>query len=334
MNNYLKYRVSFFKKIACLLVLVGLHITAEAQPVSYPNKQIKLIIPFAPGGASDFIGRIISVKLSQILGQQVVVDNRSGAAGNIGMEAAAKSAPDGYTIYLGNIGTIAINPAIFPNLNINPLRDFIPIAQVVDVPSALVGNIDFPPNNVTQLITYLRANPDKFNFATPGGGSANRLEMEVFMKLTGTKMTHIPYKGGGGPAAVGLIGSETQVMFNTLPSVKQFMVANKLKSYAVTGLTRQPGLPNVPTMIELGYPEYKTGSWQMIMVPIGTPKDIVNKLFEAITQVMTMPDVVERIVNGGANITLSKSPVEAKDFVAAELKKWSGVVKESGAVSD
>ena len=323
-----------FAIFTALMVGVFLSISVQAQPASYPNKPIKMIIPFAPGGASDFIGRILSVRLSEVLGQQVIVDNRSGAAGNIGMEAAAKSTPDGYTIYLGNIGTVAINPALFPNLNINPLRDFVPVTQVADVPSALVGNNDFPPNNVSQLIVYLRANPDKFNFATPGGGSANRLEMEVLMKLTGTKMTHVPYKGGGGPAAVGLIGGETQVMFNTLPSVKQFMIANKMKSYAVTGLTRQPGLPNVPTLIELGYPEFKTGSWQMIMVPIGTPPEITNKLFAAITKVLAMPDVVERVVNGGANITTSKSPADAKAFVASELKKWAVVVKDSGASPD
>jgi tripartite-type tricarboxylate transporter receptor subunit TctC len=323
-----------FLAFTVLLAGVFLSISVRAQSTPYPNRPIKMIIPFAPGGASDFIGRILGVKLGEVLGQQIIIDNRTGAAGNIGMEAAAKSAPDGYTIYLGNIGTIAINPALFPNLNINPLRDFIPVTQVADVPSALVGNNDFPPNNVSQLVVYLRANPDKFNFATPGGGSANRLEMEVFMKLTGTKMMHIPYKGGGGPAAVGLVGGETQVMFNTLPSVKQFMIANKMKSYAVTGMTRQPGLPNVPTLVELGYPEFKTGSWQMIMVPTGTPADITNKLFDAITKVLAMPDVVERVVNGGASITTSKSPAEAKAFVTSELKKWAVVVKDSGASPD
>jgi len=317
-----------------VLVLLSTCSLAWAQPSTYPNRPIKIIIPFAPGGASDFIGRIIGVKLGEVLGQQVIVENRSGAAGNIGMEAAAKAPSDGYTLFLGNIGTLAINPALFPSLNINPLRDFVPITQVADVPSALVGNNDFPPNNVTQLITYLRANPDKFNFATPGGGSANRLEMEVFMKMTNTIMTHVPYKGGGGPAAVGLVGGETQVMFNTLPSVKQFMIANKIKSYAVTGLSRQPGLPNVPTMIELGYPEFKTGSWQMLMAPAGTPPVIVDKLFNALTKVLTMPEISERIVNGGANITLSKSPADAKNFISSELKKWSVVVKESGAAPD
>ena len=148
---------------------------------AYPNKPIKMIIPFAPGGASDFVGRILAVKMGEILGQQIVVDNRSGAAGNIGMEIAAKSAADGYTIFLGNIGTAAINPALFPSLNINPLRDFDVVTEVADVPSALIGNLDFPPNNVHELVTYLKENPGKFNFATPGGGSANRLEMEIFM---------------------------------------------------------------------------------------------------------------------------------------------------------
>ncbi len=321
------------KTSACLLLL-ALSFSAFAQPDNYPSRPIKMIIPFAPGGASDFIGRIISVKMSEVLGQQVIVDNRSGAAGNIGVEAAAKSAPDGYTILLGNIGTLAINPALFPSLNINPLRDFIPVTQVADVPSALVANNDFPPNNVLQLAAYLKANPDKFNFATPGGGSANRLEMEVFMKLVGASMTHVPYKGGGGPATIGLIGGETQVMFNTLPSVKQFMIANKIKSYAVTGQTRQPGLPNVPTMLELGYPEYKSGSWQMVLVPTGTPQDVVMKLFNALNKVLSMPEINDRIVNGGANIILSKSPADAKNFVVSESKKWSVVVKESGAVAD
>ncbi len=325
-------------RVFAILVTVFLgffqSVLVHAQSAPYPNRPIKMIIPFAPGGASDFIGRVLGVKLSEVLGQQVIVDNRTGAAGNIGMEAAAKSAPDGYTIYLGNIGTIAVNPALFPNLNINPLRDFVPVTQIADVPSALVGNNDFPPGNVPQLVTYLLANPDKFNFATPGGGSANRLEMEVFMKLTGTKMTHIPYKGGGGPAAIGLIGGETQVMFNTLPSVKQFMIANKMKSYAVTGLVRQPGLPNVPTLTELGYPEFKTGSWQMIMVPTGTSPEITSKLFDAITKVLAMPDVIDRVVNGGASITTSKSPADAKTFVASELKKWAVVVKDSGASAD
>ena len=240
----------------------------------------------------------------------------------------------GHTIFLGNIGTVAINPALFPTLNINPLRDFEVVTEVADVPSALIGNLDFPPSNVQELVAYLKENPGKFNFATPGGGSANRLEMEIFMKTVGAKMVHVPYKGGGGPAAIGVIGGETQLMFNTLPSVKQFMIANKVKSYAVTSASRQPGLPNVPTMLELGYPDLVTGSWQCILVPTGTPSAVVKTLFAAITKALDTPEMKERISNGGANIVLSKSPEAAKVFVSTEIQRWGKVIKESGTTPD
>ncbi len=314
--------------------LVVISIASPSVAADYPSKSIKMIIPFAPGGASDFIGRILAVKLGEILGQQIVIDNRTGVAGNLGMEMAAKSAPDGYTIFLGNIGTSAINPALYPHLNINPLRDFIPVTQVADVPSALVANVDFPPKNTAELATYLKANPNKFNYASPGSGSANRLEMEVFMKLVGSTMTHVPYKGGAGPAVVGLIGTDTQLMFTTLPSVKQFMIAGKVKSYGVTSTTRQPGLPNVPTMLEQGYPDLVTGSWQCIFVPVGTPPAIVNQLFIAITKALDSAEIKEKISNGGANAVVSASPEAAKLFVATELTRWGKVVKESGATAD
>ena len=316
-----------------LLTGLGFSMHSMAQSI-YPNRPIRMVIPFTPGGASDFIGRLLAVKMGEILGQQIVVDNRSGAAGNIGMEIAAKSAPDGYTIFLGNIGTVAINPALFPTLNINPLRDFDVVAEVADVPSALIGNLDFPPNNVQELVAYLKANPGKLNFATPGGGSANRLEMEIFMKAVGAKIVHVPYKGGGGPAAIGVIGGETQLMFNTMPSVKQFMITNKVKSYAVTSSTRQPGLPNIPTMLELGYPDMVTGSWQCVLVPINTPNVIVKILYAAISKALDNPEMKERLSSGGANVVLSKSPEAAKIFVSAEIQRWGKVVRESGTTPD
>ena len=205
--------------------------------------------------------------MSEVLGQQVFIENKPGLGGNVGLTLGAKSPPDGYTIVYANIGAVAINPALYTNLNINPLKDFTPITLIADVPSAFVGNADFPPKNVTELITYLRSNPNKFNFASPGGGSANRLESEIFMQITGTKMVHVPYKGGGGQAAIGLIGGDAQVMFNTLPSVKQFILSGRVKGYAVTSATRQLDLPNVPTYLELGFPDLVTGSWQSILLP-------------------------------------------------------------------
>jgi tripartite-type tricarboxylate transporter receptor subunit TctC len=300
----------------------------------YPSRPIKMIMPFAPGGAGDFIGRILSVKMSEILGQQVFIDNKPGLGGNVGLAMAAKSQPDGYTIVYANIGAVAINPALYPNLNINPLKDFVPITLIADVPSALVGNIDFPPKNVPELIATLKANPNKFNFASPGGGSANRLETEVFMQSTGTKMVHIPYKGGGGQAAIGLISGDAQIMFNTLPSLKQFILSGKVKGYAVTSATRQSDLPGIPTMLELGYPELVTGSWQSFLVPANTPRAVVNKLYATIIQILEMPDVKEKLASGGVNVMTSKSPEAARQFMQAEIERWGKVVKDSGTSPD
>jgi tripartite-type tricarboxylate transporter receptor subunit TctC len=300
----------------------------------YPNRPIKMIMPFAPGGAGDFVGRILSVKMSEILGQQVYIENKPGLGGNVGLAMAAKAQPDGYTIVYANIGAVAINPALYPNLNINPLKDFIPITLIADVPSALVGNVDFPPKTVAELITLLKANPNKYNFASPGGGSANRLETEIFMQSTGTKMVHVPYKGGGGQAAIGLISGDAQVMFNTLPSLKQFILSGKVKGYAVTSATRQADLPGIPTMLELGYPELVTGSWQSILVPANTPKPIVNKLYAAIIQALEMPDVKEKLAAGGANVMISKSPEAARQFMQLEMERWGKVVRDSGTSPD
>ena len=268
------------------LLLSAAHAGAQG---TYPMRPIKMIIPFAPGGASDFVGRIISNRLGEILGQQIVIENRAGAAGNIGMETAAKSPADGYTLYLGNIGTLAINPALYANLAVNPLKDFAPVTLVSDMPSALVANNDLPVGSVKELITLLKSQPGKFNFASPGSGSLNRLEMELFRKTNGIEMVHVPYKGGAGPATVGLIGGETQVMFNTMASVISFIKAGRIKGLAVTTAQRLPQLPDVPTMVELGYPDMVSSSWQGILVPAGTPKDIVAKLHAALVQTILYP---------------------------------------------
>ena len=300
----------------------------------YPNKPVRIIIPFAPGGASDFVGRILSQKLGEQLNQQVIIDNKSGAAGNIGMEAAARSAPDGYTLYLGNIGTLAINPAIFPNLSVKPLQDFAPITLIADVPSALVVNTDWGPRSLTEALTKLKASPSKFNFATPGSGSLNRLEMEILMRSAGVNMVHVPYKGGGGPAAMGLVGGETQLMFNTMPSVKNFVTSGRMHALAVTSAQRVQALPDVPTMAELGYPKLITGSWQGMLVPAKTPKDIIQRLHRVLNAVLDMPEVRERLAAGGVFPAQSKSPEEFGQFLAAETQKWGKVARDARATAD
>src|SRR3984893_4261360 len=210
------------------LVLVSFSALAFGQ-ASYPNRPVKMIVPFAPGGASDFVARIISPKLGEALGQQIVIENRPGASGNIGMEAAAKAAADGYTIYLGNIGTIAINPAVFHNLAVNPLKAFIAVTEVAEVPSILIANPSVPANTVGELVALAKSRPGELNFASPGSSTLNRLEMERFMKLANLNIVHIPYKGGAGPAVTGLLGGETQIMFVTLSSAISFIQAGRLK---------------------------------------------------------------------------------------------------------
>jgi tripartite-type tricarboxylate transporter receptor subunit TctC len=317
-------------------VLAGILATGAALGQgAYPSKPVRLIVPFAPGGASDFVGRIIQPRWSELLGQSIVVENRAGASGNIGMEAAAKAAPDGYTLYLGNVGTTAINPSVFKtSLGVVPTRDFVAITQVVDVPSALVAHPSFPPNSARELIAYVKPQPGKFFFASPGHGSANRLEMERFMKSSGIQMTHVPYKGGAGPAITALLSGETSVMFVTLSSAASQVRAGKLKLLAVAAPQRVGAFPNTPTLAEEGLPEMTHGSWQGVFAPAGTPPEIIAKQYALLQQVMATPDVRKRLNDGGVDVVTSKSPEEFAAFLRAETERWAQVVKESGATVD
>ena len=300
----------------------------------YPNKPLRMIIPFAPGGASDFVGRIIQPRLGEVLGQQVIVENRAGASGNIGVEAAARAAPDGYTLFLGNVGTIAINPGVFAKLAVNPMQDLIAVTQVVDVPGVLVAHPSFAPNTVREMIAFAKANPGKLNFASPGSGSQNRLEMELIRKAEGLDMVHVPYKGGAGPAVSGLIAGETHMMFTTVSSALGQIQGGRLKALVVVAGKRLAALPNVPTMVESGYPDSTSGSWQGVFVPAGTPREIVARLHDVLLQTMKSPEVVERLGKGGVDVVTSPSPAAFAAYVAAETQRWGRVAKESGATVD
>jgi tripartite-type tricarboxylate transporter receptor subunit TctC len=306
---------------------------AQSAP-EYPQKPVRMIIPFAPGGASDFAGRIISPRLSEALGQQVVIENRAGASGNIGMEAAAKASADGYTVFLGNIGTISINPAVFASLPVHPAKDFIPVSLVAELPSILVAHPSVPVNTVGELVALAKSKPGDLNFGSPGSSTMNRLEMEQLMKLAGMKMVHVPYKGGAGPAVTGLLGNETHVMFVTLSSAITFVKAGRLKALAVTSPKRVEALPQVPTTVEAGYPDLITSSWQGVFVPAGTPRAVVAKLHEALVKVLAMPEVKERFANGGVTAAASRTPEDFAAYVAAESERWGKVARESGATID
>ena len=319
------------KKLLCLLVALVVPTIAWGQ---YPNKPIRMIVPFAPGGASDFVGRILQPRLTELLGQQIVVDNRAGASGNIGMDAAAKSAPDGYTIYLGNVGTVALNPAVFPKLTVTPTKDFVAITQVVDVPGVLVVNPELQAKTVKEIVAIAKAYPGKLNYASPGAGSQNRLEMEVFRKVAGNlDMVHVPYKGGAGPAVTGLVGGETHLMFVTASSAMNHVKSGRIRLIAVTSAKRLEAFPDAPTMAESGFPELTSGSWQGIFVPTGTPKEVVDKLYGAIMETMKTAEVRQRLSNGGVEVVTS-APGEFAQFVVKETERWGKAVKEAGATAE
>jgi tripartite-type tricarboxylate transporter receptor subunit TctC len=307
---------------------------AFALAQGYPTKPVRMIIPFAPGGASDFVGRIFQPRLGELLGQPIVIENRAGASGNIGLEAAAKAAPDGYTIYLGNVGTVAINPGVFPKLAVNPVRDFIAVTQVVDVPGVLVIHPQVQASTLKDVVAIAKAHPGKLNFASPGSGSQNRLEMELLRKAEGLDMVHVPYKGGAGPAVAGLIAGETHMMFTTVSSAMGHIQSGRLKALVVVSGKRLAQLPNVPTMVESGFPDSVSGSWQGIFVPAGTPKEIVDRLYAAVVQTMKTPDVVGRLAKGGVDVVTSPSPQAFAKYVAAETQRWAKVAKDSGATVD
>ena len=319
---------------AVLALALALPPALAGGETTYPDHPVRMIVPFAPGGASDFVARIIAPRLGELLGQAIVIDNRAGASGNIGMEAAAKAAPDGYTIYLGNIGTVSINPAIFRNLSVNPQKDFIPVTEVADVPSILIANPDVPVSSVADLVALAKAKPGVLNFASPGSSTLNRLEMEHFMRVADVKLVHIPYKGGAGPAVAGMLGGETQVMFVTLSSAMSFVQAGKLKALALSTARRSEALPTVPTIIEAGYPEMVSSSWQGVFVPAGTPRAVVEKLHAALLATLQTPEVVQRFTAGGVQVVTSATPEEFTSFVASEGARWGKIARESGATID
>jgi tripartite-type tricarboxylate transporter receptor subunit TctC len=312
---------------------LALPATAWAQ-ASYPARPIRMIVPFAPGGASDVVARVMAMKVGEALGQQIVVENRSGASGNIGMEAAANAPPDGYTIFLGNIGTMAINPAIFRNMSVNPVKDFIAVTQVADVPSILIAHPGVPANSVAELIALAKAQPGTLNFASTGSGALSRLEMEQFRRVAGIDVVHIPYKGGAGPAITGMLGGETHVMFVTLASAISLIKAGKLKPLGISTVRRIDALPQVPTMTEAGFPQMVSGSWQGVFVPAGTPRPVVNKLHAALVATLGAPETVDRLATSGVWVVTSRSPGDFAAFVEAEAVRWSKVARESGATVD
>jgi tripartite-type tricarboxylate transporter receptor subunit TctC len=302
--------------------------TAHAADSEYPNRPVRMIVPFAPGGASDFVGRIIQPALADQLKQQVVVDNRSGAGGNIGVQVAAQATPDGYTFLLGNVGTMAINPNYYTKFPVRALRDLVGVTEVVDVPGSFIVHPSLPVKSVKEIAAYIKANPGKLNYGSPAPSSANRLEMEMFLHTIGGKAVQVNYKGGAGPATVGLLGNEVQMMFVTFSSAVNFAKQGRVRMLGVIAPERIPALPDVPTMREQGF-DMVVGSWQGIYVPKGTPASIVNTLFKTTHAAMKNPDVTKRLADGGVSIVLSSSPAEFRKFWESENRRFAKVIKDA-----
>jgi tripartite-type tricarboxylate transporter receptor subunit TctC len=306
--------------------------SAHAQS-SYPVRPVRMIVPFAPGGASDFVGRILQPAMAELLKEQIVVDNRGGAAGNIGVEVAAKATPDGYTFLLGNVGTMAINPNYYTKFAYRPLRDLMPITQVVDVPGCLVVHPSLPARNAKELVAHMQANPGKLNYGSPAPSSANRLEMEMFLHSTRTKAVQVNYKGGAGPAMIGLLGNEVHMMFVTFSSAVNFAKQNRVRMLGVISAERNPALPDIPTMREQGF-DMVVGSWQGLFVPKGTPQPVVDRLYQVGVAAMKDAQVLKRLSEGGVTIVTSRSPADFTSFVKSETDRYAKVIKDASIATE
>ena len=311
-----------------LLALAG----AAASAQTYPSKPIRIVVPFAPGGTSDILARSIGPKMTESMGQPVIVENKTGANGNVGADFVAKSAPDGYTMLLSDVGALSINPSVYPNMPFDPVKDFSPVVMVSYSPHVLAVHPSVPVNSVQELIAYAKANPGKLNFANSGTGGAPHLAGVEFAQRTGVQWAYIPYKGGSA-AVTDVVAGQSNVLFNgmlaTYPSVK----SGRLRGLAVSSAARVPSAPELPTVAESGLPGFETGSYQGLLAAAGTPRDIVMKLNGELTRILNTADMKDMLAKQGTEVRAGP-PEALGSFIAAEKTRWAKVVKEAGVKAD
>ena len=298
---------------------------------AYPVKSIRIVVPFAPGGGADITARILGQKMTEQWGQQVVVDNRAGASGNIGNELVAKAAPDGYTLLMAS-SALAINPSVFRSVPYNAVKDFAPITQPVLLPNILVVHPSLPVKTVKDLIALAKSRPGQLSYASAGAGTGTHLAAEMFKIMAGVDMVHVPYKGGG--ALIGdLVGGQVALTFATLPSVMPYVKAGRLRAVAMTTTRRWPGLADVPTIAESGFPGFEISTWLGLLAPAGTPKEVVGKLHDEVVRILKLPDVRERIQGLGME-AVCDTPDQFAQYLRSEIAKYAKIVKQSGARVD
>ncbi len=317
-------------RLAAAVIAAAAATLAGAQ--SYPTRPIKLIVPFPPAGSTDLSARAVAGKLSERIGQPVIIENRPGAGGNIGTEVVAKSAPDGYTLIVGTVGTHAINPGLYSKMPYDHVKDFAPVILLSKTPNVLVVNPNLPVNSVADVIRLAKSKPDELTFASSGSGTSIHLSGELFKTMAGVQMTHIPYKGSG-PMLIDLISGQVSMAFDNLSAAMQHIKAGKLKALATTGTQRTPNLPDLPTIAEAGLAGYDSTSWNAIFAPAGTPRDVVDRLNREIRAILESPETRRFFTEQGAEAG-GGTPAELAEFVRAETTKWQKVVKDSGAKVD
>ena len=327
-------RLLVLSTVAALLALGGAGSSAQT---AWPNKPVRIVVPFAPGGTTDILARAVAPQLSKAFGQQFVVDNKAGAGGNLGADAVAKSAPDGYTLLMGTVGTHGINRALYPKLPYDPIKDFAPITLVAAVPNVMVVNAELARanniNSVKDFIKLAQSKPGKLNMASSGNGTSIHLAGELFKSQTGVFMTHIPYRGSG-PALLDLVGGQVDVMFDNLPSAMQLIKSGKLKALAVTSTTRSAALPDAPTIEEAaGLKGFEATSWFGLLAPAGTPPEVVSRIQQEVARALSNPAINEKMLAQGA-IPSGNTPAQFAALIDSEHKKWAQVVKVSGARVD
>jgi tripartite-type tricarboxylate transporter receptor subunit TctC len=318
------------KLAASAALLIATSASAVAQ--TYPSKSIRMVIPFPPGGTTDILARIAAQKLSEALGQQVVPDNRPGAAGNIGSEQVAKSPPDGYTLATIPGSTLTIHPSLYAKLPFDPLKDFAPITILAAVPNALVVHPSLPVRSVKDLIALAKSRPGQLNYASTGAGQSTHLSMELFKTMGGVNIIHVPYKGSA-PAVTDLLGGHVPMMFDNMPSALPHVKAGKLRGIAVSTLKRSPVAPELPTVAESGLPGFEVSVWFSVLAPANTPREIVQRLNQVLVKSLQAPDTRERLTTQGAE-AIGNTPDEFTAVMKRDIVKWAKVVKDANIKLD
>lgn len=317
------------------LIVAGAMFAGLAAPAvhaqTYPDKPVRFVVPYPPGGGTDVIARIVQERFQATLGQPIVIENRGGAAGSLGTDVVAKAAPDGYTV-LFTLSSHTINPSIYPKLPFNTVKDFEPIGTVASLPQILVANLQLPVANVAELIALAKAKPDTLAFASVGNGSPGHLAGELFKLRAGVKMTHVPYRGGG-PAVTDVMGGQVPLLWVSIPAAAQFVKAGKLKALAVSTVKRSAAFPDVPTMQEAGVADFEVDSWYAMFVPAKTPKPVIDKLNQALNTVVHEADIRDKLLAQGSE-GVGGTPAALGRLVDAELVKWAKLAKDANIRAD